>query len=427
MSGMSDPKVARDLEASLRAHYEASDPGPAPAAFVGRVGAELAATVDRGATTFAVERVVRRGPIVGVGMGVAAFAFVAVLVIGIAVLGGLSRLPSTTTGATPVPASPDLLSSAPASIIGQPSGFPTDAAAMAFFDADRGLVVGRVGNQAAIWRTADAGGTWTLALLDVSGATSVTIEGSEAWVSAGSWSTRLGPGVFHSADAGVTWTRLAADELDLMSFGDELHGFAVRTQASQRSIAQTADGGHTWTNVVTGVGPCETLHAGDPHPVAMSFVSATHGWVLCEAWTSPGGPEDRGVAETTDGGSTWRWVAHVAGSDDARATTLATPDLPIGFAMRPDGSGLIWCLYGTLLRTEDGGGTWHKVSGAPLTVTSQPWIIASAGTSGPWLGMRPQDDPLVLGRSDDGGRTWSPVAPPLPPARVSPPSLGVSP
>jgi photosystem II stability/assembly factor-like uncharacterized protein len=296
---------------------------------------------------------------------------------------------------------------------------------MAFFDADHGLVVGEVNNQLAIWRTADGGGTWTLALLDAFRGTGVTVAGTHAWASGGAWGSRLGPGLFESIDAGVTWTKVASEELDSLSFVDDQHGFAIRTRSNETVVATSIDGGRAWTPLPAASQPCGDLSAADPHPVAVSFVSATVGWVLCEAGTNPGGVEQRGVAETTDGGSTWQWVARVTPAGDPQVTTLETSDLPAGMAMRPDGSGLIWCWGGSLLRTEDGGRSWSNVSSTPLTFTVQPWIIASAGAAGPWFAMRPAGNPLTLERSDDGGRTWRTTAT-GPPATATP-SLQASP
>jgi photosystem II stability/assembly factor-like uncharacterized protein len=405
MSGMTSPLVARDPEAELRSYYAATDPGPAPSDFVHGVEADLIAADDRRAPTFAVERVIRQGPTAGVGVLLAACAVVAIIAIGIALSAQRTPLPSPATGASPPVVSP----SAAGSVAGHPSGFPTDPAAMAFFDAEQGLVVGEVDNQTAIWRTADGGRTWTLALLDVFRGTGVTVAGTHAWATGGSWGSRLGPGVFESTDAGVTWTKVGSEELESISFVDDQHGFAIRPSSNETAIAASTDGGRTWLTLPAAAQPCGGLGTGDPHPVGLSFMSPSHGWVLCEAGFNPGGIEQRGVAETTDGGSTWQWVARVTPSTDPQITTLETPDLPGGMAMRPDGTGFIWCWGGTLLRTEDGGRSWSKVSSTPLTFTVQPWIIAAAGAAGPWFTMRPASNPVALERSDDGGRTWSVV------------------
>ena len=405
MSRMSDPQDPRDPEAVLRAHYVATDPGPVPTDFVRRVEGGLATGGGRDTVTFTIARVVRTGRTARLGFVLAAGAAAVLIALGIAGLLGLhgpSLLPAT--GASPVPTA-----TAPGSVAGQPSGFPSDPAAMAFFDAGHGLVVGEVGGDAAIWRTADGGGTWALTVLDMSGGRGVAVEGTHAWASVGTTSARFGAGIFESTDEGVTWTQVSGEEIDSLSFVDDQHGFGIRTAASETTIAASSDGGRSWAPIAAPR-PCGDLTAGQPHPVAMSFVSVTHGWVLCEAWTDPGGPEERGVAETTDGGGTWQWVVRVTPTDSSDTATLATPDLPTGMAMRPDGTGLISCLGGCLLRTEDGGRTWRNVASTPFTHTVRPWIIAAAGSAGPWFALRPADDPPVLQRSDDGGRTWTTVA-----------------
>ena len=407
---MSDPQDPRDPEAVLRAHYAATDPGPVPADFVRRVEAGLAMGGGRNTVTFTVARVVRPGRTVRLGFVLATGAAAVIVAVGIAGLLGL-HVPSLfpATGTSPAAPSPALTPTASGSAAGHPSGFPSDPAAMAFFDADHGLVVGEVGGDAAIWRTADGGGTWALTVLDMSGGRGVAVEGTHAWASVGTTAARFGAGIFESTDEGMTWTQVSGEEIDSLSFVDDQHGFAIRTAASETTIAASSDGGRGWAPVAAPQ-PCGSLTAGHPHPVAVSFVSESHGWVLCEAWTDPNGPEERGVAETTDGGATWQWVVRVTPTDSSDATTLATPDLPTGMAMRADGSGLISCLGGCLLRTDDGGRTWRNLAPAPFTHTVQPWIIASAGSAGPWFALRPAGDPPVLERSDDGGRTWSTVA-----------------
>ncbi len=408
MSDLNDHQDARDPEAMLRAHYAATDPGPVPADFVRRIQADLVTTVEQRVAPVALERVTRRDHGARLGFGLAVCAAVAVLVVGVIGLPGPGAAsPSPSLGPSAIASA---TATASPSATGRPSGFPTDPATMAFFDATHGLVVGRIGSSGAIWRTADGGITWTLLTLDAPGLTSVAVNGNDAWVSPGSWGDRLGPAILESLDEGVTWTKVTSEQLDAMTFVDALHGFALRTVNLEASIATSADGGRTWESVAAPQ-PCGTVSAGGYQgSFVPSFVSAVHGWVLCEGWAEPGGPEERGIAETTDGGSSWSWVERVPRGDDASDLTLSTPDLPSGLVMRSDGTGLIWCLGGTLLRTEDGGRTWTKVSSAPFTFTVQPWIVASAGKDGPWYAMRPGADPLSLERSDDGGRTWSTVA-----------------
>jgi BNR/Asp-box repeat len=262
-----------------------------------------------------------------------------------------------------------------------------------------------------VWRTADGGASWTVVALDVAQVADVAIQGSHAWVSGGGTGSRLGPALFESADAGITWTKVSSEQLTSLSFVDDQGGFALlRTPTFHETVARSIDGGQTWTAVVTPF-PCGTpTTAGDPHPVAASFVSALHGWVLCERYVAgPVESETRMVQETTDGGTTWNTVSVVGPRDPRDDATLATPDLPMDMEMRSDGSGLIWCLGGCLLQTLDWGRTWQNVSATPLTTTPQPWVVGSEAATGAWLSIRPNVAPLAIQRSDDGGKTWATV------------------
>ncbi len=417
MARVTDPQPLAPTEDGLRGYYARLDPGPAPSGYVSRMEAELvtasarpvATPVRRGASRSTIPR-----------FGLVATAVVVAAALAIAFAAGDRRAASV---ASP---SSDLASPVASAIVAnQPSAFPSDPTAIAYFNAADGLVAGNIHNNAAVWRTMNDGVTWTVASLDVARSTDLVINGSHAWAVGGSIGSRLGPALFESADLGRSWVKVSPEALTSISFGDEEHGFALRrTPEFYSSIVRSADGGYTW-NPVPAAMPCGTpTTAGDPRAVGISFVSAVHGWVLCERYVGGSFPvEQRMVMETTDAGATWEAVSVVGPLDPRDDMTLATSDLPMDIEMHADGSGLIWCLGGSLLQTLDAGKTWRNVSTTPLTSTPQPWIIGSEAATGAWLGVRPDVLPLAIQWSDDTGSNWSTVAAELHPTPTESQSL----
>ena len=140
--------------------------------------------------------------------------------------------------------------------------------AIAFWDTRRGIVVGdAVDGHMTVFTTADSGAHWmrrqTPPALPDEGAfaasnSCLTVRGrGDAWFGTG------GPGsarVFHSKDAGATWTVVATPirndgpgaGIFSIAFRDSKHGIAVggdysKDKEPRQNIAVTRDGGLTWT------------------------------------------------------------------------------------------------------------------------------------------------------------------------------------
>jgi photosystem II stability/assembly factor-like uncharacterized protein len=409
LNGPSDAIDAREPETLLRAYFAATDAGGAPAALRGRVHARLtaAAAGDRHAAVFAVSPVIRRRANLAPAL-VAAAGLALVVVAGLAALRPAAPGPSAFPAVGSTPTAVGSSSAAPRRAAWTASLFPGDAAAMAFFDSDHGIFIGTVDNRGSVWRTADGGASWEATTLDVGDLRSVAVSGSHAWVSGGDHGFRLGPLVFESADGGASWEQVSSEQVGSLSFVDDVHGFGIRSiSAAATELVTTADGGRTWSLLADGH-PCGQGGTGgwEPYgPASVSFGSADHGWALCARNDTAGGLEV-GVVETLDGGGSWTWRSR------SIVTTTATTrtDLPAGMAMRADGTGLIWCLGGSVLRTVDAGATWSDASPRPM---GYPVTAGTAGTAvdgGPWYLLRTGPDPRTLERSDDMGTTWTRVA-----------------
>lgn len=315
--------------------------------------------------------------------------------------------PSATASPTPIP------SPGPTD-----SPVPTSANAIAYFDADRGLLAGSTGpdggpTSGVIWRTADGGKTWTVAARMAAAFSSLATVGGEAWAGAScpGASGPCDPGVWSSGDGGATWEQMSTTPVTSLVFADATHGWATQLGPAPgpvigpliASLLSTADGGRTWT---THLDPCG---AGIGLAVAVAFPDASHGWVGC---TSNGASTNaKGVVATQDGGKTWvlRSAVRVPGEGPS-VGTIEGGDYMIGLAMRPDGTGIWWGGRGVTERTDDGGATWSstppgdfdvKIPSAAWLVDDQHWVIVL------WDGDLGSQ---VLVETLDGGQTWNRIS-----------------
>jgi photosystem II stability/assembly factor-like uncharacterized protein len=273
----------------------------------------------------------------------------------------------------------------------------------AFFDTDHGIAVGSFGTPGCsdgctglIQTTADGGTTWTSATKTRYPVVSVTLSGgSDAWAVENDTCAYICPALLHSGDGGKTWTNLGEANVVNPSFASSADGFAFGYQrdAMRAPLLTTTDGGRSWTPTGSA---CDSPTAWGTFA---SFVSPTHGWILCDGQPSAGS-QSRTLFETTDGGQT---LARVA------ATGLGTNGYPQAMAFRPDGNG--WIGLGnavvSIMRTTDGGGHWTS----PITIDANGgdirslWFLDdSTGYAVISVAGSPADR---LIETTDGGTHWS--------------------
>ncbi len=169
---------------------------------------------------------------------------------------------------------------------------------------------------------------------------------------------------------------------------------------SRGTWARTRDGGTTWeTGVVPGA---DSLQFRDVHAL-----DARTAWLL-----SIGNGEDSRIYHTTDGGASWteqfrntdpKAFYDCFGFWDARRAVVVSDAVDGRMVMR---------------RTADGGGRWDLVEGLPPAVEGEGYFAASGtcvvtlGTSHGWFGSGAGRVARV-GRTTDGGQTWSIVNTPI--------------
>jgi len=271
------------------------------------------------------------------------------------------------------------------------------------------------GGLGGLFRSTDAGTTWSSIFNDkpVSSIDAIAVAASHpATLYAGTGEANLrndiafGDGVWRSDDAGTTWTHAGLDATRFISsiavdpknpdrvFVAAL-GDAFRP-SPDRGIYRTLDGGKTWQKVLftderTGASSI-AIDPADPNVLLAGM------W---EGWRTPfhlnsGGPTD-GLYESTDGGDHW--------------TRLQGRGLPdgvtgrIAVAFAPSRPSRIYALiessHGSLWRSDDAGKTWTMVNAA-RGINQRPFYFTS-------LTIDPQDPDRVyfmsvrMWQSTDGG------------------------
>jgi len=224
-------------------------------------------------------------------------------------------------------------------------------------------------------------------------------------------------GVWKSENAGHTWTPIFDDQ-SAASIGDiEIYqknpniiyvgtgeGNPRNSQNSGRGIFKTIDGGRTWK----GIGLENTrqihriiIHPDNPDVVVVGVSGAT--------W---GDSEDRGIYKTIDGGQTWKKVLYINNRTGA-ADLIVDPSNPNKmFAAMWEHRRWPWFFKSGgagsgLYMSNDGGDTWQQVNHDNLPKGEIGRIGLSIAPSNPnYVYAYIESSSNAIYRSTDGGYTW---------------------
>ncbi|MBI3750840.1 MAG: hypothetical protein HY263_04175 [Chloroflexi bacterium] len=269
-----------------------------------------------------------------------------------------------------------------------------------------------------MWLTADGGQTWSAHEPALPALWFVTTVGaSDAWALTACDHSGLPTGctVWASHDAGATWAKVGEGRFSGMSFTDARHGWAVSADGAlaagptSSGVFRTSDGGQTWSALAGS--PCATIG----WPVAVSFVSSTHGWIGCRGEEGAGQGE-KGVVETSDDGRSWS-TRSAARFDGSQVGTIAGSDYLIGLSMRASGVGIAWEGRGGTMRSVDGGRTWLPIPPGGTDAGPIPYG-AWAATDHDWFVVMWDGNlqATTLWASHDAGKEWRSVSA-VPPAQ----------
>jgi photosystem II stability/assembly factor-like uncharacterized protein len=274
-----------------------------------------------------------------------------------------------------------------------------------------------------VWQSDDAGKSWrniSDGQFDVGGVGSIAVAPSDPnviYVGTGSAEPRgnvsPGKGMYRSTDAGRTWTKVgleAAGQIGKIQIhpDDPDHLFVAATGSlfgpnEERGVFRSRDGGDSWDKVLfvndsTGVVDL----AMDPSNPRILYATAWRARRL--PWTMISGSSEGGLFRSKDGGETWqRLRAGLPGGLWGKA----------GVAVSPANPDRVWVLVeaegeaGGMYRSDNGGASFRQVS-ADRGIRSRPWYYMRV-TADPADENTIYVNNVLFYRSVDGGSTYTPI------------------
>ena len=274
-----------------------------------------------------------------------------------------------------------------------------------------------------VWKTIDGGVVWTPIMdqVPVASIGAIVVAPSNPdviYVGTGDVSlvgaaVNIGNGVYKSTDAGRTWTHIGLDETEHIGtmWVDPKNPDIVVVAAlgktfaknPERGIYKTTDGGKTWRKTLSKddeTGAIDVVFA--PENSRIGYAALWHHLVQPgETGDLINGSKGGAIYKTTDGGDTW--------------TPAGTTGLPkgemsrIGLATAQGGKLVVAIVAaqggggGGFYRSDDAGATWRKS-------TTDPRVTGSGYFSRVFLDPKNPDVIYVaqtsLYRSEDGGKTF---------------------
>ncbi len=291
-----------------------------------------------------------------------------------------------------------------------------------------GTVAGVVGDRntyymgtagGGVWKTEDAGNTWFCISDGFFGGSIGAVAVSESdpnvvYVGEGEQTLRgnvsSGRGVWRSTDAGKTWTFLGLENSEHISRirihptnPDIVYVAAIGNlwkPNEQRGVFKSTDGGQTWDKILyvsdkAGAGDI-VMDPNNPRILyAASWQMKRNGYRM-----DSGGPDSK-LFKSTDSGDTWTEIT----------TNKGLPPGPwgiVGVAVSPMNSQRVWAVIeadkGGVYRSDDGGNTWTKTN-ENRSLRQRAWYYSR-------ITADTQNEDIVYimnvsyGVSKDGGKTF---------------------
>ncbi|MFQ5678848.1 MAG: WD40/YVTN/BNR-like repeat-containing protein [Gemmatimonadota bacterium] len=279
------------------------------------------------------------------------------------------------------------------------------------------------GTGGGVWKTTDAGQSWTNIsdeYFEAGSVGSIDVADSDPnviYVGMGSADTRgnvsQGNGVYKSTDGGETWTHVGLDDAGQIgriavhpknpdvAFAAALGHIFGRN--AERGIFRTTDGGETWEKVLfvsDSTGAIDvSINPKNPRIVYAGMWRAER-----KPWTMISGAKEGGIWKSTDGGDTWKRLAGGLPEGLVGKTSVtvspARPDRVWALLEAPNGKGGVY-------RSDDGGKTWRQVN-KERKLQQRAWYYTHI-----YADARDENTVYALNtsyyKSIDGGRTFQSI------------------
>ena len=267
-----------------------------------------------------------------------------------------------------------------------PTGMSGRVGAIDAVDADPDILyVGAA--TGGLWKSVDGGVTWkpltdSLPAASIGAIAIYQPSPDLVWIGTGERNLRnsagVGTGVYRSLDAGKTWTRMGLDStgaIDAILIDptdpDVVYVGALGNSwkdSEERGVYKTTDGGKTWRRVLyvnerTGAGDMVMDPANPRHLIVGMWEHRRWPWFF-----KSGGPGS-GIYTTYDGGETWKRETPAGGIPQGELGRTG-----LDFARGTPGVvyALVEAKQSVVLRSADGGDTWttvnktHNIDGRPF-------------------------------------------------------------
>ncbi len=276
-----------------------------------------------------------------------------------------------------------------------------------------------------VWKTNDGGKRWENVSDGHFGGSIGAVAVSDwdpnvVWVGGGEVTVRgnvsHGDGVWRSTDAGKTWThsgladsrhvpriRVHPRDPDVAWVAALGHLFGP---SDERGVFKTTDGGATWkrTLFVSSEVGCVDLALDPTNP---RILYATTWRVLRTPWSLASGGPGSGLWKSTDGGETWTELTRNPGLPRG---TLGIAGISVSRSNPENLYAIVEAEQGGVFRSRDGGATW-KNTNQSRALRQRAWYYTR-------IEADPTDEEVVwvmnveLHRSQDGGATFATVGTP---------------
>ncbi len=227
----------------------------------------------------------------------------------------------------------------------------------------------------------------------------------------------VGSGVWKTTDAGITWTNIsdttfgtssvgaiaiAESDPNVVYVGMGEHAIRGVMTSHGDGVYRSTDAGRTWRHM--GLESTRQISDVQVHPANPDLL-----YVAAQG-AAYGDSEDRGVYRSKDGGETWEKVLYVDSTSGPSSLSMDRNNPRVLYAAIWDHRRYPWQVRSGgpgsgIYKTTDGGDTWEQVNkGLPELMGDIG--VAVSGSSDRVYAIVEADPGGGLYRSDDGGKNW---------------------